>query len=39
MGDMGNRHLVQAYAATIAIHLLYLGYVAMKWRAAKSAAN
>jgi heme exporter protein C len=39
MGDMGNRHLVLAYAATIAIHLVYLGYVAMKWRAAKSAAN
>jgi hypothetical protein len=35
MGDMGHRHLVIAYAVTIAIHLVYLGYVAMKWRAAK----
>jgi hypothetical protein len=30
MGDMGHRHLVIAYAVTIAIHLVYLGYVAVK---------
>jgi hypothetical protein len=30
MGDMGQRHLVIAYAATILIHLVYLGYVAVK---------
>ena len=33
--DMGHRHLVLAYAATILIHLLYVGYVAAKWRAAR----
>jgi hypothetical protein len=32
MGDMGHRHLVIAYAATIGIHLLYLAYVAVKSR-------
>jgi hypothetical protein len=30
MGDMGQRHLVIAYAATILIHLVYLGFVAVK---------
>jgi hypothetical protein len=39
MGDMGHRHLVIAYAATIVIHLVYLGYVAVKWRAAKTLAK
>jgi hypothetical protein len=39
MGDMGHRHLVIAYAATIVIHLAYLAYVAVKSRAAKRAAN
>jgi hypothetical protein len=33
--DMGHRHLVIAYAVTILIHLVYLTFVAMKWRAAK----
>ena len=33
--DMGHRHLVLAYAATILIHLVYVTYVAVKWRAAK----
>ena len=35
MGDMGQRHLVLAYAATILIHVVYLGYVTVKWRMAK----
>jgi hypothetical protein len=35
MGDMGHRHLVLAYAATIGIHLVYLAYVAVKFRVAK----
>jgi hypothetical protein len=35
MGDMGQRHLVIAYAATILIHLVYLGYVAVKARTVK----
>jgi cbb3-type cytochrome oxidase subunit 3 len=39
MGDMGQRHLVLAYAATIVIHLVYLAYVAVQWRAAKKTAN
>lgn len=30
MGDMGHRHLVLAYAATIVIHLVYFAYVAVK---------
>jgi len=30
MGDMGHRHLVIAYAATIVIHLAYLAYVTVK---------
>lgn len=33
--DMEHRHLVLAYAATIVIHLVYLTYVAVKFRAAK----
>jgi hypothetical protein len=32
---MGQRHLVIAYAATILIHLVYLGFVAVKARAGK----
>ncbi len=36
MGDMGHRHLVLAYAATIGIHLVYLAYVAVKWMKAGS---
>jgi hypothetical protein len=39
MGDMGHRHLVLAYAATIGIHLVYLAYVAVKWQVAKKAAK
>lgn len=39
MGDIGHRHLVLAYAATIGIHLVYLTYVAVKWRVAKRAAQ
>jgi len=39
MGDIGHRHLVLAYAATILIHLVYLGYVAVKFRAAKRLAK
>jgi hypothetical protein len=27
---MGDRHLIIAYAATILIHLVYLGFVAVK---------
>jgi len=33
--DMGHRHLILAYAVTIAIHLVYLGYVVVKGRVAK----
>jgi len=33
--DIGHRHLVLAYAATILIHLVYLGYVGFKARATK----
>ena len=33
--DMGHRHLALAYAATIAIHLVYVTYVAIRYRAAK----
>lgn len=33
--DMGHLHLMLAYAATIGIHLVYLAYVAVKYRAAK----
>jgi hypothetical protein len=29
---MGHWHLVIAYAVTIAIHVIYLGYVAVKYR-------
>jgi hypothetical protein len=36
---MGHRHLVLAYAATLVIHLVYLAYVTVKWRAAKKTAN
>ena len=39
MGDMELRHLVLAYAATIIVHLVYLAYVAVKWRVAKKAAK
>lgn len=37
--DIGHRHLVLAYAATIAIHLIYLTYVAVKFRIAKRGAK
>ena len=37
--DMEHRHLVLAYAATIGIHLVYLVYVAAKFRMAKKAAK
>ena len=33
--DMGYRHLILAYAATIGIHLVYVGYVAIKYRATR----
>ena len=33
--DIGHRHLIIAYAATIVIHLVYLGYVAFKSRATR----
>ena len=33
--DMGHLHLVLAYAATIGIHLVYVAYVAVKWRGAR----
>jgi hypothetical protein len=39
MTDMAHRHLVLAYTATILIHLVYLTYVAMKFRAAKKDAK
>lgn len=39
MGDMGHRHLVLAYTATIVIHLAYLTFVAIKYRAAKKTAK
>lgn len=39
MGDMGHRHLVLAYAATIVIHLVYLTYVAVKSRSGKKLAK
>jgi hypothetical protein len=39
MGDMGHRHLVLAYAATILIHLVYLTFVGVKFRAAKRMTN
>jgi len=35
--DMGHRHLVLAYAATILIHVVYVTFVAVKWRASKRA--
>ncbi|HEX3663021.1 MAG TPA: hypothetical protein VHU89_16410 [Acidobacteriaceae bacterium] len=37
MSDIGQRHLILAYAATFVIHLVYLSFVAVKWRAAKRA--
>jgi hypothetical protein len=33
--DIGHRHLILAYAATIVIHLSYLGYVLFKARTTK----
>jgi hypothetical protein len=35
--DIGHRHLVLAYAATIVIHLVYLGYIAVKAKVTKKA--
>jgi hypothetical protein len=35
--DMGHRHLVLGYAATILIHLIYVTYVMVKYRATKRA--
>ena len=39
MGDMGHRHLVLAYAATIVVHLVYLTYVVLKMRSAKKTGQ
>lgn len=33
--DMGHTHLVAAYAVTIGIHLVYVTWVAVKYRRAK----
>lgn len=33
--DMGHSHLVAAYAVTIGIHLVYVTWVAVKYRRAK----
>jgi hypothetical protein len=33
--EMGQRHLILAYTATIVIHLVYLGYVVVKARVGK----
>ncbi len=33
MDTMGHQHLVLAYAATIVIHLVYVTYVAVRYRA------
>lgn len=35
--DMGHRHLVLAYAATIVIHLIYVSYVAIRYRATRKS--
>jgi hypothetical protein len=37
--DIGHRNLYLAYAATIGIHLIYVTYVAIKFRAAKARAR
>ncbi len=34
MNPMFHRHLILAYAVTWVIHLGYLAYVALKWKAA-----
>lgn len=34
--DIEHQHLILAYAATIVIHLVYLGYVLVKARATKN---
>jgi hypothetical protein len=39
MDTMGEHHLVLAYAATILIHLVYVTFVAVKYRAAKKAES
>jgi hypothetical protein len=31
---MSHRHLILAYAVTWAVHLVYLAYVGLKWKAA-----
>jgi hypothetical protein len=35
--DIGHRHLVLAYAATIVIQLVYLGYVAVRAKVTRKA--
>lgn len=32
MSDIGQTHLIAAYAATIGIHVIYVTYVAVKFR-------
>ena len=39
MNSLSHRHLVLAYAVTWLIHLAYLGYVLVKWRAAKAQSK
>lgn len=37
--DIGHRNLYLAYGVTIGIHLIYLTYVAIQFRAAKVRAR
>jgi len=34
MNSLSHRHLILAYAVTWVIHLSYLAYVVLKWKAA-----
>jgi hypothetical protein len=39
MNPMFHRHLVAAYTVTWVIHLAYLAYVGLKWKASRKAAG
>ena len=39
MNSLSHRHLALAYAVTWIIHLAYLAYVLVKWRAGKAQSR
>ncbi|WP_446743926.1 hypothetical protein [Silvibacterium acidisoli] len=39
MSSLSHRHLIYSYTVTWVIHLAYLAYVGLKWKASKKSAD